>query len=60
MLKAKHEILKTIAGVGNVVAFELLILLLELGKLTRRQIASLAGLLLRKLMIVVNIKDIEE
>ncbi|ARD86040.1 transposase [Rickettsia bellii] len=44
LLKAKHEILKEINGIGNIVAFELLILLPELGKLTRRQIASLAGL----------------
>lgn len=42
-LKQKLEILKTIPGIGNVVAFELLVLLPELGKMDRRKIASLAG-----------------
>lgn len=42
-LKRKKEILKTIAGIGDIVAFELLILLPELGKLSRRKIASLGG-----------------
>ncbi len=42
-LKKKREILKTIPGVGNIVAFELLILLPELGTVCRRKIASLAG-----------------
>lgn len=42
-LKQKMELLKTIPGIGNVVAFELLILLPELGTLCRRKIASLAG-----------------
>lgn len=45
ILKAKQEILKTIPGIGDVIAFELLILLPELGgHITRRKIASLAGL----------------
>ena len=43
-LKAKQKVLKTIPGVGNIVSFELLILLPELGdKMDRRKIASLAG-----------------
>ena len=41
--KENHSILKTIPGIGDIVAFELLILLPELGQLTRRKIASLAG-----------------
>ncbi len=44
LLKAKKEVLKTIPGIGNIVANELLVLLPELGSLTRRKIASLAGL----------------
>ena len=43
ILKKKNAILKTIPGIGEVVAFELLILLPELGSLSRRAIASLAG-----------------
>jgi len=43
-LKAKHSILMTLPGVGPVVAFELLVLLPEIGMLSRRQMASLAGL----------------
>lgn len=43
-LKKKRDILKTIPGIGNIVAFELLILLPELGLLCRRKIAALAGL----------------
>lgn len=43
VLKKKSEVLKTIPGIGNIVAFELLILLPELGTLCRRKIASLAG-----------------
>jgi len=43
-LKTKKEVLKTIKGVGDVVANELLILMPELGKMNRRQAASLAGL----------------
>lgn len=44
LLKEKMKILKTIPGIGDIVAFELLILLPELGNLSRRKIASLAGL----------------
>ena len=44
VMKEKYETLKTIPGVGEVTAFSLIILLPELGQLTRRQIASLAGL----------------
>jgi transposase len=36
-LKKKLEILKTIPGIGDIVAFELLVLLPELGKLCRRK-----------------------
>jgi transposase len=42
-LKQKLEILKTIPGIGNIIAFDLLILLPELGKIDRRKIAALAG-----------------
>ena len=42
-LSQKKKILKTISGIGDVVASELLVLLPELGTLNRRQIASLAG-----------------
>lgn len=42
-LKKKLETLKTIPGIGNVVAFELLVLLPELGELDRRKVASLGG-----------------
>lgn len=42
-LKKKRDILKTIPGIGDIVALELLILLPELGTLCRRKIASLAG-----------------
>jgi len=42
-LKEKMKILQSIPGIGQIVAFELLILLPELGTLNRRQIASLAG-----------------
>lgn len=42
-LKKKKDILKTIPGIGDIIAFELLILLPELGTLCRRKIASLAG-----------------
>jgi len=44
MLSKKLKILKTVPGIGDIVAFELLILLPELGQLTRKKIASLAGL----------------
>lgn len=42
-LKKKLDILKTIPGIGDITAFELLVLLPELGTLTRKKIASLAG-----------------
>lgn len=42
-LKAKKEMLKSIPGIGDITANELLVLLPELGTLNRRQIASLAG-----------------
>lgn len=44
VLQKKHKVLKSIPGIGDIVAFELLVLLPELGSLNRRQIASLAGL----------------
>lgn len=44
VLQSKKEVLKTIAGIGDIVAAELLITLPELGTLDRRKIASLAGL----------------
>ena len=40
----KEELLKTVPGVGNIVARTLLAELPELGRLDRRQVASLAGL----------------
>lgn len=43
-LNDKKKILKTIKGIGDVIAIELLALLPELGKINRKQIASLAGL----------------
>lgn len=43
-LNEKRKVLKTVPGIGNVVANELLALLPELGKVSRREIASLAGL----------------
>lgn len=42
-LKTKKEILKSIPGIGDITANVLLVLLPELGTLSRRQIASLAG-----------------
>ena len=42
-LKKKRDILKTVPGIGDIIAFELLILIPELGTLCRRKIASLAG-----------------
>lgn len=44
VLKARLECLKSVPGIGKIVAFELLIRLPELGTLTRKKIASLAGL----------------
>jgi transposase len=43
-LRSKKETLKTVPGIGDITANHLLALLPELGNLTRRQIASLAGL----------------
>lgn len=43
LLKEKRSILKTIPGIGNIISFELLISLPELGQLSRREIASLVG-----------------
>ena len=43
-LKQRHTILKTIPGIGEKVAFDLVVLLPELGSLSRRQIAALVGL----------------
>lgn len=42
--REKEELLKSVPGVGNVIARTLLAKMPELGKLTRREIASLAGL----------------
>lgn len=44
VLKEKKVVLKSIPGIGDIIANELLVLLPELGSLTRRKIASLAGL----------------
>lgn len=43
-LKAKQDVLRTIPGIGDVTALNLLVLVPELGQLNRREIASLAGL----------------
>lgn len=43
-LAVRKKIIKTVPGIGDIVANELLVLLPELGKLDRRKIASLAGL----------------
>ena len=43
-LSEKKKTLKTVPGIGNIVANELLALLPELGKVSRREIASLVGL----------------
>lgn len=42
-LEKKKKVLKTIKGIGDIIAIELLALLPELGKINRRKIASLAG-----------------
>jgi transposase len=42
-LQQRKDILKTIPGIGDIVAQELLALMPELGMMTRRQVASLAG-----------------
>lgn len=44
ILTAKKKVLKEIPGIGNLIANDLLVLLPELGRLSRREIASLAGL----------------
>ena len=43
-LKEKKKILKTIPGIGDIIANELLATLPELGQISRREIASLTGL----------------
>lgn len=43
LLKEKRKILKTIPGIGNIISYELLVSLPELGQLSRREIASLVG-----------------
>lgn len=43
ILKIKKKTLKTIPGIGNVIANELLAFMPELGKMNRREAASLAG-----------------
>lgn len=43
VLNQKLEILKTIPGIGDIIALELIVLLPELGTICRRKIASLAG-----------------
>lgn len=43
-LKKKKKVLMEIPGIGNITSSELLILMPELGKLTRREAASLSGL----------------
>jgi transposase len=44
ILKARLKVLKSVSGIGNIVAMELLAMMPELGTLTREQAASLAGL----------------
>jgi transposase len=44
VLKKKKKLLKTVPGIGDIVANEILVLLPEIGQLTRREIASLVGL----------------
>ncbi len=43
LMKEKKEVLKGIPGIGNIIANELLVLLPELGQISRREIASLVG-----------------
>lgn len=43
VLKEKQKIMQTVPGIGKIISSELLILLPELGKLDRKQIASLCG-----------------
>jgi transposase len=47
ILSEKKKILKTVPGIGDIIANELLILLPELGQLSRREIASLVGVATR-------------
>jgi len=42
-LLARKEILKTIPGIGDIIAQDLLVLMPELGTMSRREVASLAG-----------------
>jgi transposase len=42
-LKKRHDILMTVPGIGKIIATELLTLLPELGRVNRREIASLVG-----------------
>lgn len=42
-LQTKRDILKTVPGIGNIIANYLLVLVPELGQLSRREIASLVG-----------------
>ena len=44
VLSKKRLVLKTIPGIGDIVASEILALMPELGEMNRRQVASLAGL----------------
>lgn len=44
VLRQKKKLLKTVPGIGDIVANEILVLLPEIGQLTRREIASLVGL----------------
>lgn len=44
LLAKKKEVLKTIKGIGDIIAVELLALLPEMGSLNRKKIVSLAGL----------------
>jgi transposase len=43
VLSERKRILKTIPGIGDIIANELVVMLPELGQLSRREIASLAG-----------------
>lgn len=43
-LDAKKKVIKTIVGIGDIIATDLLSLMPELGRLNRKQIASLGGL----------------
>lgn len=43
VLKAKKQVLMTIPGIGEIISNELIVLLPELGQISRRQIAALAG-----------------